>query len=243
MRLYEFESLLEAGEKGKGDQMLLEVLIGEQPVFKSKEFDESIGSCLSKGITKALTQKEIEENISVTVLFYIRRTSGKAKQKEEPLLEMKNYENQKEEDGKGEIYRELEESKEESVAGCEENEQTGKEKAAQTPDSLVGKISLPLSQIIRRSLNKEEFRGALKVKNEGKNPKKKRESAVSIEKEDFESGVEEETQFIYEVAMKQNAKFSDFLLEKVNENCMGFLVAAITIKIDKSLSVFPICWS
>lgn len=220
--------------------MFYEVLIGGEHKFKSCDFSDSLNSCLSKAISQIITNEEIEKNIKVQVLFYIRQIKKmsmspkkSAIPKKKPKKEEPSF--NKEEDQPKEGYTPLEE-KEDQTESKKEPEASPKHEETKEKVTLIGQLSLPLSEIIRRSLNKEEFRGALKVIKEKDENQLKKEKSVS-EGDEEESVVDDEAQFIYEVAANQNANFTDFLVKKMNANCLGFLVTSMTLRVDKGLTV------
>lgn len=100
-------------------------------------------------------------------------------------------------------------------------------------EKVVGKLSMPISQLIRRSILNQEFRGALKIM-------KIEENVLDTTTKLNDNNVmDAENQFIYNEYASSTNNITEFFLQEMHGNLLGFAIVSITIRLQKSLSVIP----
>lgn len=98
-------------------------------------------------------------------------------------------------------------------------------------EKVVGKLSMPVSQLIRRSILNQEFRGALKIMKIEENIL---DSTTKINDNDVEDA---ENQFIYNEYLNSTNNITELFLQEMHGNLLGFAIISITLRLRKNLAV------
>lgn len=125
----------------------------------------------------------------------------------------------------GTLSKKAGESKEEGPSPVKEEQEYPEE------ERLVGKLSMPVSQLIRRSILSQEFRGALKIM-------KIEENALDMTTRVNDNNViDAENQFIYNEYSGTTNNITEFFNQEMHGNLLGFVIVSVMIRLKKNLSV------